>query len=32
MGDRIHVRIDEAMFKRLVSATFILCGVLLLLK
>jgi uncharacterized membrane protein YfcA len=31
-GDRIHVRVNETTFKRLVSAMFILCGVSLLFK
>ncbi|MGQ0751112.1 MAG: sulfite exporter TauE/SafE family protein [Betaproteobacteria bacterium] len=32
VGDRIHVRINEVMFRRLVSAMFILCGVSLIAK
>jgi uncharacterized membrane protein YfcA len=31
-GDRIHVRLSEMTFKRLVSATLFVCGIPLLLR
>jgi uncharacterized membrane protein YfcA len=32
IGNRIHLRIDEAVFRRLVSAALVLIGALLLLR
>lgn len=32
LGDRIHVRVNELAFRRLVGVMFVLCGVLLMLK
>lgn len=32
IGDRIHVRLSEVTFRRLVGATLLLCGVPLLLR